>query len=145
MKSSSTSLLLIVFCLLICQSCEQKQHAYVGLLTGSWRMNDSLQQEIYEFKKGSFKKQGVYDTMFSQTEGLYFINENKKRNSVTLTLVPNDLLPYDPEMIIMMPCENFDIVSINGEKMVVVKSVKVPGALGNVYRADADTLWRIND
>lgn len=138
------SLRLLFFCLLINQACQPKQ-TYYTLVNGSWKTSDSLTEEVYTFKNGTFKKKGDYNSETLETEGQYFINENKERYSVTVTLVPDEFLPTETKYNTMLPCENLDIVSINDEKMVVVKSSYIQGKLRNTHRSFEDTLWRVEN
>lgn len=143
MKKIFFRLCLVGLLLFLYQSCQPKQ-TYFGLVTGTWRTGDSTTQEVYVLKNGKYTKKGVYDTSMLDVEGSYFINENKNRGCVTLTLLPNETIPFDADLITLLPCENLDIVSINGEKMVVIRSIFIDGSLRNTYRADLDTLWRVD-
>ncbi|MFM6984219.1 MAG: hypothetical protein ACKOXF_08805 [Chitinophagaceae bacterium] len=144
MKQVIPGFFLLMLWVLLSQSCEPKQ-TYYTLVHGTWKSSDSLSEEVYTFKNGSYSKHGVYDSVMLNTEGQYFINENKDRHCVTVTLVPDEYIPIEAEYNAMMPCENLDIVSINDEKMVVAQSSFIQGKLRNTYRSFDDTLWRIKD
>lgn len=144
MKKIFFRLCLVGLLLFLSQSCEPKQ-TYYTLVQGTWKSSDSLSEEVYTFKNGSYSKHGVYDSVMLNTEGQYFINENKDRHCVTVTLVPDEYIPIEAEYNAMMPCENLDIVSINDEKMVVAQSSFIQGKLRNTYRSFDDTLWRVKD
>lgn len=143
MKKIFVRLCLVGLLLFLYQSCQPKQ-TYFGLVTGAWRTTDSLTQEVYVLKNGKYSKKGVYDSVSLDVDGSYFINENKNRGCVTLTLLPNENMPFNDDFITILPCENLDIVSINGEKMVVVRSNFIEGKLRNTFRSDLDTLWRVD-
>lgn len=143
MKKLFLKLCLLCLLVFLCQSCQPKQ-TYFGLVAGTWRTTDSLTQEVYVLKNGKYNKKSVYDSVRLDVEGSYFINENENRACVTLTLLPNETIPFDPDLITLLPCENLDIVSINGEKMVVVRSNFIEGKIRNTFRSDLDTLWRVD-
>ena len=143
MKKRFLKLCLLGLLVFLVQSCQPKQ-TYFGLVAGTWRATDSLSQEVYVLKNGKYSKKGFYDTSMLDVEGSYFINENENRACVTLTLLPNETIPFDPDLITLLPCENLDIVSINGEKMVVVRANFIEGEFRNTYRSDLDTLWRVD-
>lgn len=118
---------------------------YYNLVMGKWVAKDSLTELVYEFEQDRYKRTGTYDTMEMWIEGSYFINENKERHAVTMCLVPDDEILLNQDYQVMMPVENLDIISISGDRMVVVRSNYVKGELGNTYQSRNDTLWRAED
>lgn len=132
------------FAIAFLTACDNRS-PYYHLVMGKWAAKDSLTELVYEFKQDRFKRTGTYDTVELWIEGSYFINENEKRHTVTMCLVPDSHLALDEDFMGALPVENLDILSINGNRMVVMRSNYVKGKLGNTWQNKNDTLWRIDD
>ena len=98
-------------------SCSHKNKD--SLLEGKWRNENYKKGSEIELKKGIYKITKWSDDLVNISTGKYFINENDKRKSITLTLVPN--VVYSEKDTIMLPCDNIDIIKITDSALIVQK------------------------
>ena len=137
-------LIFLFFFVMVFYACDNRS-PYYHLVMGKWSAKDSLTELVYEFKQDRFERFGSYDSQELKVEGAYFINENKERHTVTMCLVPDEDMHLSQDYQVMLPVENLDIISINGERMAIVRSNYIKGKLGNTFQNRNDTLWRIDD
>lgn len=89
------------------------------LIEGIWRYEGADNGSEIVFTNGLYSLTKWNDDLVNVSKGKYFFNENTKRLLLTLTLVPD--LQYSEGDTIMLPCDNFDILSITDSFMLIKK------------------------
>lgn len=92
------------------------------LIEGKWRYEVTKMGCEIVFNNGLYDLTKWNDDLVNTSQGKYFINENKDRLVVTLTLVPN--LQFSDGDTIMLPCENIDVVKITDSLLITKKATE---------------------
>ncbi|MFH1003897.1 MAG: hypothetical protein V1781_00115 [Bacteroidota bacterium] len=131
------NIILLSFFIFSCNKGKNDNH----LIDGKWRCEEIKNGCEIAFKNGLYNLTKWNDDLVNTSNGKYFLNENKERLNLTLTLVPD--LQYSEGDTIMLPCENIDLVSITDSVLITQKPTQwVHGIDGGRTKKNVTTLYK---
>jgi hypothetical protein len=88
-----------------------------SLLEGKWRIEFDNRIEIITFKEGLYFTTTVNDDLIYETRGKYFLNENKNRSDITISLLPD--LKYINGDNVMESCQYLDLINLTDSTFII--------------------------
>ena len=86
------------------------------------RVDDGGKGKEILLENGAYHLTSWNDDLVNKSNGYYFLNENKNRKTLTLTLVPD--LAYSGSDTVLLECQNIDIIELTEQIMIAKKPTR---------------------
>jgi hypothetical protein len=88
-------------------------------LEGKWRLKNDRKSDQIIFFGNNYKKVKSSDDLINESTGVYFVNKNRNRGTITISLIPD--IQFSDGDTVIKECINLDIVKFS-KKSFTVKS-----------------------
>jgi hypothetical protein len=87
---------------------------------GIWVLKEQDYTEKIILQDGNYNKEYSSDDRRVNSSGKFYLNRNKNRLGITISLIPNKIISENDT--IFQECENLDIIEINDSNLIIQKS-----------------------
>ena len=86
---------------------------------GNWILKEQNYTEEIILQDGNYNKEYSSDDLRVNSSGKFYLNRNKNRLGITLSLIPNKIISENDT--IFQECEYLDIIEINDSNLIIQK------------------------
>ncbi len=133
--------ILLFFSIFISSIVSCRQSIEESKYNGKWILQGQNYNEDVIFKDGNYTKKYNNDDLSVNSNGKFYLNRNKNRLGITISLIPNRIISENDTIFQM--CENFDVVEINDSNLVIQKPTQwIKDTKGSIIKVNEILIYK---